>query len=411
MKKIIIAGIGCVTAKYLPEALRSAGHEPVFLLDPANYVGESRAALCTATCYPVDVGDPDAVLQLLADTPEITTDAYAITSLFDEVFPLTERIAHSFGLAHPDPSFAKLSAKTEVSRLVPEYSPASIAFHPDDLDRMDFTPLTGLLVLKPSLGTGALGVEHLASADLSVERIRASIAGSGVPDPWGQSWILQQAVAGRLVSLEGFATGTTVSLIGISCRTRIGATEVANLFPADDLLSAAATTRAVSAVHALVARSGFRDGYFHCEFLLGKDSAHLIDANMGRPGGAAIIEQIALAHGVPAGEVLTHAVLLPFTSAVPVPNFRQLGETVPTMSFWYGLERGGVVRSVTPPPNSPCLHTQFAKPGQLVPPVGASDYAWIGMFTGNVADAIRDIDRIAIETDEGISGPCYAVDE
>src|SRR5207302_8104328 len=108
------------------------------------------------------------------------------------------------------------------------------------------------------------------------------LAGSGLPLGDDQYWLLQPGTGGRLVSLEGYADGGEAVFLGFSLRGRSGWTEVSNLYPADDMISAATRARCRDAVKALVRRSGMTRGYFHSEFLVGGNDAVLIDANMGR---------------------------------------------------------------------------------------------------------------------------------
>ncbi|MEV4570260.1 ATP-grasp domain-containing protein [Nonomuraea sp. NPDC049419] len=393
--KIIVVGVGCVAAKYLPGALRAAGHEPVFVADPAAYTGPSRRALETCVCLPADIADAEDVLRALTDQPGVLDGAEAITSPFDETFPVVRRVAGKLGLACPPPTFAALADKSRVAALVPEHSPWTAVFRPRELPPGLAERAPGPVLVKPSLCTGALGVRAAAST----EEVAAAVAGSGVPGALDQPWLLQQIVEGDLISLEGFLRAGGLTVIGFSRRTRIGATEVSNLFPAAHTLEPAVREQCVRAVRELAERGGLRDGYVHAEFLAGAGRAHLIDANAGRLGGAAVVEQIALAHQVEPGAVAAHALLLSLGAADEAPPYRPAGETRETTSFWYGLRDGGVVRAVTAPPDA--LHTQFAVAGQRVPPVGESDYAWVGMLTGLTADAERAIEQVVVHTDEG----------
>jgi hypothetical protein len=406
MKRIIILGVGCVTAKYLADALRPAGYEPVFLLDVEGYSGPSRTALEAGECHRVD-----AAAGLLRDRPDITAGAVAISGFFDELFPLIGRIAAEHGLGYPGAVAIRLADKAEVARLVPEYSPRSVVFPADEVpDLVQLSDHVADLVLKPGLSSGGLGAVRMEPDQLTGAGIRAAIKASGVPDAERQTWLLQERLPGKLMSVEGYATGGVATVIGYSLRGRIGWTEVSNLYPADDRVPAAVRDRCEEAVRALVARSGFAEGYFHCEFLVDGVDAHLIDANMGRLGGATVVEQIAYAHGITAAQVLRHALLLPIDPAAagPAPPYLPPGRAEPTMSFFYGLERGGQVRAIHLPDDFACVHTQFARPGSVAPPIGTSDYAWVGMLTGPVAAAVRDIDRIRIETEHGPVTPCYA---
>lgn len=398
--RLVVVGIGCVSAKYLPDALR--GYEPVVIADPARYVGAARAALERCVCLPADTGDPADVIRALAERPDLLAGAVGVTTPFDELFPLVERVGEKLGLAHPPAVFAKLADKAAVSALVPEHSPWTAVVDPADIPADLFADAPADVLLKPSLCTGALGVQRLV--DRTPAGLLAAIDGSGVPDARGQAWLLQERVDGDLVSLEGYFREGVLTVLGISRRGRIGATEVSNVFPAGASLPDRVRARCVEAVLAVAGRAGLRSGYVHCEFLVTESRACLIDANLGRVGGAGIVEQIALAHQVEPAEVLRHALLLPLDPDVPAPAYR--ASTRATTSYWYGLRDGGVVRSVTVPDGTPCLHTQFAVPGQRVPAVGVSDYAWIGMFTGLTGDAQRDIDGVAVHTDDGV-WPAY----
>lgn len=413
MKKIIIIGINPASAKYLPTSLRDVGYEPVFILDPEDFAGEARDALHSCACYPADIENRPGVLRMLAERPEITRGVDGITSLYDEKFPLTQDIARTYGLHHPEPAFARLAAKAEVLRLVPEYCPPTHVFAAQDWATAD-PAMVGArfdgVVLKPSVQAGAVGLSHLTSHD-TPRTVRDSIAASGLRDAQQQTWLLQARIAGRLISLEGYVREGEVRFIGFSVRGRIAATEVSNLFPGDHRLSERIRVRCAEAVTALVSRSGLRNGYFHCEFVATDDSAFLIDGNIGRLIGAAVIEQIALSHGLTPYEILSHVITLGLGSefATADPPYLPPDMARPTMSFFYGLHGGGIVKSISVPPDTTCLHTQVTPDGVEVLPVGLNDEVWVGMFTGFLDEAVRDIDRIVIETPGGMRRPAYVV--
>jgi hypothetical protein len=413
MTRILVLGIGCVTAKYLPAALRGAGHEPVFLLDLDAYAGEPRDTLAACEWYPADLDDPEAVLRLLRDKPEILDGVGAVSGFFDELYPLVERVAQAHGLAYVGQVAARLADKAEVVGLIPEYSPRSIAFHPDGVPVARLRELGPELVLKPAVGTGGLGAVRLDTAALSAGTVRAAIAASGLRGAGEQCWVAQERLDGQLISLEGYVTDGVLRVIGFSLRGRIGWTEVDNLYPADSEIPATIRDHCTAAVRKLVRRAGYREGYLHCEFLadLAQGSGsqpRLIDANLGRLGGATVVEQVALAHGLGAGEVARHVLLLPLGLASRVPAYRPVELATPTLSYYYGLRDGGRVRSIQLPPDLDCVHTRFARADGAAPPIGTSDYAWVGLLTGTTAAARRDIDRIRIETDSGFAAPCYA---
>ena len=134
----------------------------------------------------------------------------------------------------------------------------------------------------------------------------------------------------------------------------------------------AARQRSRDSVTKLVHRSGLRNGYFHCEYLVAADESYLIDANVGRIGGGTIVEQIALAYQLDPIDIMEHVILLPLGRSRRLPFYNSSRPLTRTMGFWYGLESAGVVLGAIPPSDSVCSHTQFAEPGGLVPAVGTS---------------------------------------
>jgi hypothetical protein len=400
--EFIVLGINAVSAKYVPQALRDAGYQPVFIVDPDSFAGEAAASMSGCTCYPADIEDPDQVRKLFAEVPAVTERAVAISSLFDEKVPLVRELADRYGLKGPDPVFARLASKAEVDRLIPEWCPPTSAFPAAGWWRAELGPAPEGYVLKPAEQAGARGVQKLP-AGATPEMIRDAIAASGLPLDDDQVWLLQPVTAGRLVSLEGYADGGQARFLGFSLRGRVGWTEVSNLYPADDMISPPARARCRDAVRALIRRSGMTRGYFHSEFLVDGDDAVLIDANMGRVGGACIVEQLALVHGVTPAEILRHVLTLgvPDLPPSPAPAYRPPPQPISTTGYFYGLAGGGVIESVTVPPGGRCLHTQIAPGGHRVGAVGTGDDAWVGTLAGLTRDAVTEIAAIEITTADG----------
>ncbi|WP_240139711.1 ATP-grasp domain-containing protein [Streptomyces sp. MUM 178J] len=422
MKKIIILGVNAVSLKYLPQALRTAGYEPVFLLDPADFSAQSAAALRGSACFPVDIEDRAAVLRLLAEHPAITEDAFAITGLFDEKFPLIEELAAAYGLCRPDPAAARLASKAEVARIIPEHCPPTARFTAAEarrsaVDPAAVTPAPHGYILKPAEQAGGQGVVQLPP-DATSGTVRDAVAASGMPDDDGYPWVLQADVRGQLISLEGYVEEGRVVFIGFSLRGRIAWTEISNLLPADDRLSPAVRDRCRAAVTALAERSGMTQGYFHSEFLVpgdptgsagSGDQAFLIDANAGRLGGGGHVEQLALAYALDPAEILAHVVTLglPDVPTSPAPAYGSAAAPRSTTAYYYGLEREAVVTSVSVPPGGRCLHTQVVRDGGRVDAAGTGDSAWVGVLTGPTEDIRREMEGIVVHTVAGPRRPAW----
>ncbi|WP_369211075.1 ATP-grasp domain-containing protein [Streptomyces flavofungini] len=413
MKKVIILGVNATSAKYVPRALRSAGLEPVFLADPGKFAGQAADSLRDCVCFPADIEDRAAILRLLADEPSITEDAFAITGLYDEKFPLIAEIAARYDLHGPEPIAVRLASKAVVAELIPEFSPPTLHFTGGDAARLAVDPATLLpapdgYIVKPAEQAGARGAARLPKGAGPVDLWNA-VAATGLSQDVTHPWVLQADIRGPLFSLEGYVTGGRTVFIDFSQRGRISWTEVSNLLPADRRLPRGTEALCKSAVTTLVERSGLSQGYFHCEFLVDAGRPYLIDANIGRVGGGAIVEQLALVHALDPAEILAHVLTLglPAAGTSPQPAYRAQGSGASTLSYYYGIEGGGQVLSVTGPDGGRCLHTQVTPDGGRVDPVGAGDSAWVGMLTGPTSEVAREIGSVVVHTSDGPRRPAW----
>lgn len=262
-------------------------------------------------------------------------------------------------------------------------------------------------------GVNAATTKHLPEAirEEGFEPI-LMLDSSALPDAKAQTWILQERIPGRLISLEGFVQGGNLQVLGFSRRTRIDLTEIANEFPADDWIDEAARARCRDAVTALVERSGYRNGYFHCEFITRGQEAHLIDGNIGRIGGGAFVEAVSLAYGIRPKDAIKHVALLPlYPDLVASPFTRPHSELKQTLVVAYGLHQAAVLQSISLPAETKCSHTQFTANGKRILPIGTSDSSWIALIAGYRDDVLRELDQIVIHTSEGPMKPVYCLEE
>ncbi len=410
MRHILIVGINKVSIKYVCDAIRSVGFEPILSVDPSGFHGTAKSIFEGVTCIP-GFSDADALSSYLKTHAELAGRIYSITTFFDELFPVVSAIAEEFGFNAPPAVFAKLSSKDFVGRLVPEHVPAEscVSLADATLDIPWLTPGEGNdVVLKPSVGSGAVATMLLtiaADAD-PAEVIRSAILQSGIDHPENITWIVQAHCVGDLVSMEGFAQNGQVTFLGVSKRDRVGFTEVANRFPANGVIASSVRSKMETAVRDLIKRSEFDNGFFHCEFIATPATAYLIDANMGRLGGASIVEQIALAYDLAPATVLQQVALLPLGLLEGALHYSPVEQCRQTLSYWYCLDHEAVVHDWEIPPLA-SIHTPIANVGSLIVPIGTSDYAWIGMLTGYADVVVDEIAQVRVLTDRGPRSPVF----
>ncbi|WP_225929896.1 ATP-grasp domain-containing protein [Pseudomonas botevensis] len=410
MRQILIVGINKVSIKYVCAAIRSAGFEPILSVDPAGFHATAKAVFEGVTCIPA-FADKEALSAYLRANQELVSRIHSITTFFDELFPMVSAIAEAFGFNAPPAVFAKLSAKEFVGSLIPEHVPAESCLSLADGDFVIpwLTPgVDNDVVLKPSLGSGAVATTLLSikANDDPVSVIRSAILNSGIEAPESIAWIVQAHCVGDLVSLEGFVQEGRVVFLGLSKRDRVGFTEVANRFPAHSLIAPDVRSKIETAVRDLISRSGFDNGFFHCEFIATPSTAYLIDANMGRLGGASIVEQIALAYELDPATVLQQVALLPLRLLESRLEYKPVEQCRPTLSYWYCLDHEAIVHDWELPQLA-SIHTPIANVGSVIQPIGTSDYAWIGMLTGYAEVVAREIGQVRVHTDRGPRSPVF----
>jgi hypothetical protein len=410
MRHVLIVGINKVSIKYVCDAIRSAGFEPILSVDPSGFHGAAKAVFEGVTCIPAFT-DTDALSGYLKANEALVGKIHSITTFFDELFPVVSEIAETFGFNAPPAVFARLSSKEFVGGLIPEHVPAEscVALADGDFVLPWLTPgVKNDVVLKPAVGSGAVATTMLSiSADVDpASVIKSAILESGIDDPEGIAWIVQAHCVGDLVSMEGFVQDGRVVFLGLSRRDRVGFTEVANQFPANQLIDQSVRSEIETAVRDLVSRSAFDNGFFHCEFIATPSTAYLIDANMGRLGGASIVEQIALAYDLPPATVLQHVALLPLGLLDATLEYKPVEECRQTLSYWYCLDHEAIVHDWEVPQMA-SIHTPIANVGSVIQPIGTSDYAWIGMLTGYAEVVVREIGQVLVHTDRGPRRPVF----
>lgn len=406
-RKLLILGIGNVALKYLEQALAPYGLQPVVFGDRQARPAEvwDNLPLSRFHDVPLEYG---AVERYLQRHTALAQSICAVTTLFDELFPLVEAVAMANGWDHPGAALARLSDKGVVAELASEFSPQSHPFtaaDPEALADMLSTP-GGDWVVKPACGSGGEAVGHITGGAGAVGKVRVHLARHFHLN--AEHWILQQRLEGVLVSFEGYLQGGRLNPVGLSRRSRIGLTEVANRFPANASLPPEQLARGWACLTQLFERSGWQNGWFHCECIAGPAGLHLVDANAGRIGGATVLEQVALACNVMPAELLAHVLLLPLAHFYPaLPRLNKPLKT--TLGVWYGLPEAAVLSGI----ELDChlaRHTRFAADGAAVPAVGSSDYAWVGMLSGQEPEVLASLATLRLHTNRGPALPAYSLD-
>ncbi|RED51279.1 ATP-grasp domain-containing protein [Aestuariispira insulae] len=412
MKTILIIGLNIAAGKYLPVQLKKMGYNSIILLDSNRDTCGSGDEIGLSECHIADIGDPVSVIDFLERHPDIVERADYVTSCYDDVFNLVAEVKERFNLSGPPTVFAKLSDKDFVARLVPEYSPQTTAINLSDpglIHKLSHLDDSKAYILKLPISSGAVGNQFIdpVQGQSLIETVTKALNSSKIHEATRREWILQEAIPGRLFSFEGFVEGGKVTCLGVSKRGRLKFTEVRNSYPVDRQFSTSIHQQCRDCIQRLTWRAGFENGYFHCEFILNKDRAYLIDANMGRMCVGTFLEQAAEAHSLTAGEIAAHGLLLPLGEAVTRPCYRDPSDCPETLGIYYCLRSGGRVLGWDIPETFCNNHTKMVQPDSLVPPVGESNQAWVGMAVGQAKTLLSQMRNLRIQTEEELQAPVF----
>jgi hypothetical protein len=223
------------------------------------------------------------------------------------------------------------------------------------------------------------------------------------------SWLAQVAIEGTLVSLEGFVRGGEVHPLGLSVRTRIGLTETQNLFPRPQSFPEQVELRVIDIQRDFVRRAGFRQGYFHSEYLVGDDGRpFLTDPNLGRIGGAGVFHQLCYSFGISPSRLLAHMIEITLFGG-ELADDADLYRQPPQRSkcIIYGLAQPAVFQDVVAPPSPAVMHSVLAKKGVFMAAHGRNNRSHLGTVSGLEDDVDAFTRDLEIVTDHGNVPPLF----
>ena len=413
-EKIVFIESSDIGVEYSARAAELLGYEPVFLCDLADYQGDPRSQLLARNVIDGDTSSIERVIELLWINS--IAQIAGVISFADSRIAIACGVALKLGVRGLDPAVVRLKNKAGVADMIPESSPPSIAFHDSEIPVDALKTLlaqAGKLLLKPVAGAGGLGATVIET-EAELEDLQTRMRNHHVPSYMGSGhWIAQTFISGPLYSCEGFVCGGATRVLGFTDRRKIGSTETGAKFPVDAQIPAALRDQATEAITNLFRRSEFRSGYFHIEFLHDTNTNRLtlIDANIGRVGGGAIAQQLAIAYRLPPEKVFAHVLGVTLFSETWKERdpYSDSSKVLLDESFaiLYGIAEHDTLESVTINGETTCYHTQILGRGASVMPMGTNDWSWIGILCGRTEETLKTVQNIHIMGKSGEHQPCY----
>ncbi|NNM59611.1 MAG: ATP-grasp domain-containing protein [Legionellales bacterium] len=416
MEIVLVIETSDVGAKYTADAIISMGFEPVFIYQEGNYQGDTLKQLKNCHSYLCkNTTSSEAIESII--TKNNIDNIFAVITLLDSRLPIACELANKLGVKGPDQSILTLTDKGAVARLIPEYSPNFLVFNstrlPSDDELQHLADSFEKVVLKSTRSAGAYGMAILSKKNL-YSAITSHIDDCRDSKMRNGDWIIQPMLPGKLFSLEGFVFNGNVNLLGYSSRGKIGNTESACFFPADNELSSRVLAQSQAALRTLVSKANFKNGYFHTEFIVEADQCALIDANFGRIGGGGLAQQIALSFMKSPQDVFKHIIAITLMSNddsyrnwISAFYAVQIAELV--LSVNYGVKDKAIMKNLVIPEG--VVHTQLLDLNKEVPAMGENNWAWIGILVGTVHQVLAILPELKIiDQDDNICPPYFLLE-
>lgn len=403
MQKMIFIDTSDVGADYSAQAAQALGFEPVFLIDLDEFQGDTVQQVQQYKYFHADTQSVPELLNVIEQ--HNLQNIEGVISTLDSGIPIAIQLADRLNVTSMPPILSELASKAYVAELVPEYSPNSYALSTQQLENTQtrhFLKKHEQLLVKPTNAAGGVGVKQLSSQDIEGLTLTQHLK----QYPY-QNWIVMEYVEGDLYSLEGFVHHDEVHFLGFTSRRNIGNTESYCEFPVDELIPLKLQRIAQQAIKALAKRSHYANGYFHSEFLITQTECYLIDANLGRIGGGALVDMLSASYDIAPVEVMQHFIMLSLfldqTSGSPYA----IDTVLKSCGINYGIPQQSRLVTIHEDSSSQINHTRLLGNGALVPAMGTNNFAWIGIISGTQSQVNEFVDKMAIQTESGVFKPCY----
>lgn len=383
-------------------AISRMGYRPLFLLNSALYKGDIASSLQNFEYMDIDTFSADTIAHALAP---IAKKIIGITTLVDSRLAVTAEVAKKINIPGPDPACIILKDKSAVADMAKQYSLITTVL-PDNkkeaIALINKTFSDKKIIAKKRNGCGAVGIALLETHQDKINFIQNH---HDLHD-----WIFQEYFQGNLFSMEGWVANGKVHFLGWTSRRKINNTETEFRFEGYNTVSDLITHRAKKSISSLLKKANYKRGWFHIEFLINSSNTQLmmIDANVGRTGGAMLPHVLAMALSSQPVEVYQHAIELQVFGKSDI-TFQLNQHANNTNKIYkcicFGSPQQAVIEQVLLPENplqvSGLRVICILGEGDTVTKIGQDDWSWIGFVAGQEKMVDDYAAKIKIKTKDG----------
>ncbi|WP_367763188.1 ATP-grasp domain-containing protein [Bacillus toyonensis] len=406
MGTLFVIDSSVIGPEYIVKSGEEMGLDIVFLTNLSRQEGDALSQLTSCNFINCNTESFDELFAIISSFPR--EEVAGVITFLDSKLEICSKLCHALKIKGVDPTIGLLKDKAYVDSVIPEFTPTSISFNVSSIPYLEIKKMLTHskhgLILKPSFAAGARGI-RLIQQEKEVDQIETLFDPTLSKHLHPDEYVIQEVIKGELISLEGYVLDGRVTPIGITGRRKIKDAESIFIFPYETTVSQSMLT---DVVQTLVNKSGYKNGFFHTEFIASEDTAKLIDCNFGRPGGANITEIIACAYDLAPHSIYLQAMELVLNNKERIPSKFWMKKGWESVGIAYGIPTEDKVLEIICGEYMKSKHTRAQNLGDQVSPMGSSNWSWLGMLSGKSEDVFHDIEKIKIRTlNSGWVKPVY----
>lgn len=409
MKILFVIDSSFIGPEYIINGAKASNLRVIFLTNIYKQGGDAIKEISQGEFIHCNTESFDELFKIIScyEKEEIA----GIITFLDSKLDICAELCEKLDVNGLDNSTIALKSKNYVNLTIPEYVPKSISFNIKQIPYKElkemFLNTESSLILKPEYTAGGSGVRLLQSEE-DIDNIE-NLIDLNLPEHLRPSDIIvQEKIEGELVSIEGYVFKGEVTFIGSTGRRKIDNSESCIIFPYDNKIPKNKLNTAKEIILCLVERSNYKNGFFHTEFIVSQDNIKLIDGNFGRIGGGNLAEIIAASYKIDAELIYRHAIeVLVNKRELISREFWKTNEKVQALGIAYGIDSEERVIEIKLNGVFKSKHTQAQHRGHKVAKMGDSNFAWVGLLSGEYNDVLNDIKKIDIRTESGWKKPIY----
>lgn len=405
MKYIVV--IECTDAGGIEigTAILQMGYRPLFLLNPESYKADIALFLQNFEYKHVNTDSVDDIIDVLNP---IKHQIAGVGTLVDSRITIATNVALNMKLPGPDQACINLKDKSFVANLVENFSKPTFSLTANDESNKQILLVTFKdkpVVAKLRTGCGAVGIQFLKSNE---DKIRFL---STITKP--EEWLIQEYFSGKLYSMEGWVQNHHVNFLGWTSRKKIKNTETEFRFEGFNTIDLDLTRKAKEAIKLLFKKSSMSHGWFHIEFLIDLNQGELtiIDANIGRVGGAMMPHVLAKAFNISPSDIYQHALEIQIFGKTsiflsPTPKLNRIYKCI-----CFGSPKEMIIDEVIfpkyPLETDGLRMVRILGCGDRVAKMGHDDMSWIGFVAGEENEVERYAAKIKLKSSQSVYHAAY----